>query len=107
MLGLMCEVYRSGSQDTTNGGVSEGVDHVVVVSDEFPLPEIFSPRPGMPAMRLEMRDVGFARFPVLVPLDCARDGRQGRYMFGGNFVWTSDSRWPFSGPVKIFDRAEW
>ena len=28
------------------------------------------------------------------------------YMFGGNFAYTSDSRFPSKAPIKIFDRVE-
>jgi len=71
------------------------------------MPDIFEATEDMPALRLETRDVGFARFPVLVPVDCPKDGRQGPYMFGGNFVYTSDSRFPSDTPIKVFDRREW
>ena len=28
------------------------------------------------------------------------------YMFGGNFIYSSDSRFPSKSPIKIFDRVE-
>jgi hypothetical protein len=107
MRGLMAGVYKNGTRECTNGGVTANVDHVVIVSDEYDMPDIFEATEDMPALRLETRDVGLARFPVLVPVDCPKDGRQGPYMFGGNFVYTSDSRFPSDTPIKVFDRREW
>lgn len=37
--------------------------------------------------------------PVLAP-----EGK--RPMFGGHFVYSSDSRFPFTAPLKVFDRFE-
>ena len=28
-------------------------------------------------------------------------------MFGGNFIYTSDSRFPFDAPIKVHDRVEY
>ncbi len=34
------------------------------------------------------------------------DGKPRSGMFGGNFITTSDSRWPMTGPIPVFDRFE-
>lgn len=34
------------------------------------------------------------------------DGKPKGGMFGGNFITTSDSRFPISGPIPVFDRFE-
>jgi hypothetical protein len=39
-----------------------------------------------------------------VPRDVLESGKW--YMFGGNFIYTSDSRFPTKEPIKIFDRVE-
>ena len=101
--GFSVSVYTDGS-DCTNGGISARHKTLMVVGkcDEFDMPQIFNFEDGDDnVMELRMRDVGFARFPIIVPLDY--DEKQ--YMFGGNFGWTSDSRFKGS-PIKIFDRYE-
>ncbi len=102
--GLMIDVYRAGGyRDCTNGGVSAKDNRVVMVSDEYEVSEIFETE-GRGILKLITRDVGFAKFPILVPLDAKKNGDP--YMFGGNFGWSGDSRFPVDTPVKIFDRRE-
>ncbi len=104
--GYLLFVYKSGDTDCTNGGVSSRHRMIRVVdrtNGELPLPEIVDLEGEEDCtMELRIRDVGFARYPIIVPLDY--DDKH--YMFGGNFAWTSDSRMPTDGPVKIFDRYE-
>lgn len=99
--GFLLFVYRNGS-DCTNRGISSKTDTVNVTSSEVELPEIFKVSEDE-HMKLIMRNVG-TPFPILVPKDAGPDGSP--YMFGGNFAYTSDSRFPFDAPVKIFDRKE-
>lgn len=111
MKGLMVSVYRSGgnsmfSGDCTNGGISSKHDNLVLVGDG--VAEIFEPRDGMPAIRLIKRKVMGMEFWIAAPLDAMTEGRAAGmpYMFGGNFLYCSDSRFPSDSPIKIFDRKE-
>ena len=40
-----------------------------------------------------------------MPGDIFKSGK--RPMFGGNFVYTSDERFPSEAPIKVFDRLEY
>ena len=40
-----------------------------------------------------------------MPGDIFKSGK--RPMFGGNFVYTSDDRFPSKAPIKVFDRLEY
>jgi hypothetical protein len=108
MKGLILEVYRSKGMDCTNGGVSATADELLLVGPG--VPEIFEPN-GRPVVRLKMSNGG-AGYCHLVPDLCAGKWTQ----FGGNFAYTSDSRFSeivekfvgheHGGPIKIHDRVE-
>ena len=110
MKGLSVSVYRNASNngyDCTNDGISSKHDQFVLIGDG--VPEIFTPTEEHPAIRLILRDVGrFGKFYIAAPLDAKFEGTNGGfpYMFGGNFLYSSDSRFPSDAPIKIFDRLE-
>lgn len=112
MKGLLISIYRTGAYgDCTNGGVSSKANKALVVGPG--IPEIFDAG-DRPVLRLEAnRGTGTAR---LVPV-----GETGWTMMGGNFGYTSDSRFSeavraiyqancpgadFYGAVPIHDRVE-
>lgn len=110
MKGLIINIYKSHShgkvEDFTNGGVTAKAEEALVIGDG--IPGIFEAH-GRPVLRLERnRGSGTAR---LVPAD-----ETGWTMFGGNFGYTSDSRFSeavraiydgdFYGAVPIHDRVE-
>ncbi|CCG43227.1 hypothetical protein [Magnetospirillum molischianum] len=98
--GMIASVYRDADGvDCTNGGISSKADRVLIVGEG--VPEIFAERSGMPTLLLVDRGPNLP--PALYPAD---DLRPGRFMFGGNFAYSSDSRWPTGKPIKIHDRAE-
>lgn len=43
--------------------------------------------------------------PIAVP-DDVNEGAGKCRMFGGNFLHTSDGRWPFPGPIAVHDRFD-
>ena len=104
--GFTLFVFRSDLGDSTNGGQSSKTDMLRVIDNtdgEVGLPGIVDTEGHEDVtMQLIIRDVGFARFPIIAPMDYD-SGKH--YMFGGNFAWTSDSRLT-GGPIKIFDRHE-
>lgn len=111
MKGLLVSVYRKCgnpmfSGDCTNGGISSKFGTLVLVGDD--VPEVLTPRDDMPAIRLIKRKVMGMEFWIAAPLDAKFEGQGGGfpYMFGGNFLYTSDSRFPSDAPIKIFDRKE-
>lgn len=110
MKGLRVSVYRNAEWgpgvDCTNGGISSKHNQFVLVGNG--MPEIFEPREDAPAIRLIKRRVMGMEFWIAAPLDADTDGRSAGspYMFGGNFIYTSDSRFPCREPIKVFDRKE-
>lgn len=112
--GLHVQVLRpAGMGDCTNGGVSSKFDHLILTGPG--IPGIFEPTPNCPEVRLcvEWPMAGLRRV-------CARpvgtDGKVeeggGCWMFGGNFVYSSDARFPEFGdagdhfPIPLHDRCE-
>jgi hypothetical protein len=108
MKGLSVSVYRKpDGYDCTNGGISSKHDEFVLVGDGVDGPS--EPREDAPAIRLIKRKVMGTAFWIAAPLDAEfEDGRAAGspYKFGGNFLYTSDSRFPSDAPIKIFDRKE-
>ena len=114
-MGMIVSVYRadtSGS-DCTNSGMTnscDGVDQLCLINVDGP----FTPDERRPAARLEAGPLGSVR---IVPA-CGKWLRwaTGNRMFGGNFAYTSDSRFSAAvkeitgadciGPVAIHDRYE-
>lgn len=98
--GLLCTVYRpSNMADCTNGGVSGRYHAVVLVGNDVEGPFEIEGRENVLQLIYRARHKDF----IAAPLEY---GKGKHYMFGGNFLYTSDSRWPVSYPVKIFDRLE-
>lgn len=91
--GLIVNVYRCSLGDCTNGGVSSTHDRVLLVGED--IPPVSESREDIPVVNLVRRTV-FGRERIQV-----ENG-----MFGGNFVYTSDSRFPSQYPIPVHDRTE-
>lgn len=114
-MGMIVSVFKNPLGDCTNGGISSNVTRLCIVNIEGP----FDPSDDMPAAILAPNQVGN---PVIKPAFCAmhKEGQpwevaQGWFMMGGNFAYTSDSRFNeavtkycpnFYGAVPIHDRQE-
>jgi hypothetical protein len=109
-MGLSVSVYRWGLGDCTNGGVSAGVGSLCVVN----VPGPFNPSPALPAFEL-VEGPGGRGHAILRPVEAKKPGMVGP-MFGGNFGYSSDSRFSEAiqkltgsrhyGAVSIHDRYE-
>jgi hypothetical protein len=112
-MGMIVSVYRDASDgyDCTNGGMTNsktGVSKLCIINVDGP----FKPTDDAPAASIEAGPLGSVR---IVPAN-NRWERAGNRMFGGNFAYTSDSRFrraveeitgaDFAGPVHIHDRFE-
>lgn len=97
MKGLLCFIYKHDNSDASNRGISHYHDKVILVGEG--IPEIFSPSETTPAVILENHYKDYWR---AIPAD--NDGKWP--MFGGCFIHTSDSRFPFSHPIALHDRYE-
>lgn len=96
--GLLVHVYRQRLGDCTNGGISSKFDSFILVGPG--IPEIFEAREEVPVLYLMKGSI--TGQPIAKP---SLDDKIW-WMFGGNFVYTSDSRFPSEQPIKIFDRRE-
>lgn len=93
MKGLMVNVYRSGQGDSTNGGVSSKSDALLLYGEG--VAEVFEHRPGLPVVKLIKRTI-FGKERIQAENN----------MFGGNFIYSSDSRFPSQYPIPVHDRVE-
>jgi hypothetical protein len=108
--GLLCSVYSSAT-NCSNGGISSRYKKVILTGSG--IPEIFTPNINCPEVVLQI-DEGQTGHELV----CRQDGEKGRmkalpvdhenkgYMFGGSFVYSSDSRFPACSPIPLFDRFE-
>ncbi len=98
--GLIIEVYRSTGIDCSNNGISEMFDNLTLIGDGIEGP--FEPNEERPAVT-----VAYIRnHPFLTACDSEGKPLPGHKMFGGNFAYTSDSRFPSDFPLGIHDRIE-
>ena len=102
-MGLRLDIFKSDRGDCSNRGVSSRCSSVTLVADESgnAIDGPDEPSDEAPAVRLANGPYGSRR---IVPVEL-----EGRHtMFGGAFVWSSDSR--FRGlseqPVQLHDRVE-
>lgn len=105
--GLVVSVFMDSNPDCTNNGISSRYTELLLVGDD--IPEIFDGE-GLPRVELNK---GYTEGTVFAaPTGATR----GEYMAGGNFLYTSDSRFSdavrkitgsaFVGAVPIHDRKE-
>lgn len=96
--GIPASTYRDNT-DCTNGGISSKHDRFVLTGGG--IAEVFEPTEDMPELRLTIRGTNHDHLccePAFIPT-----GRG--WMFGGNFLYSSDSRFP-EYPIAIHDRQE-
>jgi hypothetical protein len=98
---LSVSVYLFPLGECTNNGLSAGKKSLPLVGDIIEGAPVTVPE-GSDYLVLEYRE----RFNdyIAVPKSLRDAGKWP--MFGGNFAYTSDSRFPASAPIKIFDRVE-
>jgi len=95
--GLICHIYRSGLGECSNGGVSSKTDMVTLVGIGL---SPYEPTAECPAIKLVERN-GYAHAePVEQPVGLVGP------MFGGTFIYSSDSRFPGKYPIALHDRWE-
>jgi len=96
MTGLLCFVYRSNHQANLNGITG---DQVILCGAG--IPKIFDASEDCPAVVLERKSADYVCAKPQKALDA------GYYlMFGGNFIYTTDSRFPAQYPIPLHDRWE-
>ncbi len=108
--GMLVNVLRNTLGDCTAGGVSSKFATMLLVGEG--VPEIFAEHHEMPTLVLVKRILKWNADGTSQPYFHAEPKDQhdaGKWlMFGGNFVWTSDSRFRelVGGPIAVHDRCE-
>jgi hypothetical protein len=103
--GLPVYVYRSSLGDCTNRGISSDKEELILTRWEsgghmINCPQLFSGDETNSVQIIENVPGHHCAIPFVHP-----EGTIGP-MFGGNFLYTSDSRFPLMYPVPIHDRFE-
>jgi len=99
--GLLVSIYLFPLGDATNNGLSAGKKTLLLAGDGIKnVP--FDTEEDQDYLVCEYRP----RFKdyIATPKSLKDSGK--RPMFGGNFAYTSDDRFPTEAPIKIFDRVE-
>lgn len=102
----MVQIYRNCMGDCTNGGVSSNFNTALLFRDEISADAAAKMGAGRVAiLRLETKPtIGSEPYLRAVPM-----GERRWVMFGGNFIWSSDSRFRqevSERPLPIHDRIE-
>lgn len=103
--GMRVSILRNAEFDCTNGGISSTHTCLTLVGEG--VPQIFEVGENEPY--LELGTIIF-RGETSYHAKSMNDGKENKHhMFGGNFCYSSDSRFSeigFSGGLKIHDRVE-
>jgi hypothetical protein len=109
-MGMTVSVFRWDLGDCTNNGVSAVAGSLCVVNVSGP----FNPSPALPAVEL-VEGPGGRGHAIIRPVEAKKPGMVGA-MFGGNFGYSSDSRFSEAvqkltgsrhyGAMAIHDRYE-
>ena len=92
-------VFRNSLGDATNWGLTSREDVITLHYGEINPDEV-----GDDDLVLIERVLWGEQHNYCMPGDIFKSGRCP--MFGGNFVYTSDDRFPSDAPIKVFDRLE-
>ena len=99
-------VLRSSLGDCTNGGISAEYQRLSLITEDG-WDDVPDDDPRL--LKLISRDFHGRKAPYLVAVPVNPGLPAGKTigpMFGGNFIWTSDSRFPGDYPIPIHDRWE-
>lgn len=109
MKGLLVWVYRNNSfGDCSANGISSRHDSFILCGED--VDEIFEVKDCTPALMLVKRELQHTNdkkgeyYIHAVPVINGKLKING--MFGGNFVYSNDSRFPSYSPIPIHDRFE-
>lgn len=95
-------VYKNSLGDCTNNGLTSKHDRLMLCYGDLNQEEI-NELPEDSLILIE-RVLWGKPAPYAVPVEIYKSGRHS--MAGGNFVYTSDSRFPGSAPLSVHDRVE-
>ena len=104
LMGLVCHVLKpaGGFPNCSNGGISSIYDEVTLVGGG--VPELFEATEDAPAVMLCHRALPRCDTMHMYAKPLALGNQWS--MFGGCFIYTSDSRFPAEYPIPLHDRVE-
>lgn len=102
MKGMLVEILK-GQYESTNNGVSSFNKEALLVGEG--VAQVFDEDPKRPTLKLVKRNIFGKEYLHAEPVQTTTPGWVG-WMAGGNFIWSSDSRFPNDYPIAIHDRQE-
>jgi hypothetical protein len=100
MKAMLTFVLRSTLGDCTANGLTSREDKILLTSEDGTITGPFETKDGVDYLVLKRR----GDYMYAVPKSVIDEGVHS--MFGGNFVHTSDSRFPNQYPIPVHDRVE-
>jgi hypothetical protein len=100
--GLIVYVYKMPDCDCTNKGISHDKTQLLLIGEG--IPEIFEGDETNTVV-LVKRNLCGKEYLHVEPINYDENNKPW-FMAGGNFVYTSDSRFPNKYPISIHDRVE-
>ena len=97
--GLLVSVYKDNMGDSTLNGISSKCDTMILIGED--IPELFEGDENN-TLILVKRTLFGKEYLHAEPIK----NNGFNWMFGGNFIYTSDSRFPNKYPIAIHDRHE-
>lgn len=102
--GLIADIYRNSHYKQVNEplNILKDCTSCVVVGDG--IDRVFEPTDSKPEVHIKTKNVSGRDYVYAVPA-----GHDGKWlMFGGNFIWSSDSRFRelSTQPIPLHDRVE-
>jgi hypothetical protein len=101
--GLTAKVLRAADRPIGSGLLSDQYPHFVLIGDGIDAP--FSPTAEMPALRF-VREQRFGQQWTVYAEPFIGGGNLG-FAFGGNWLWSGDSRFPADHPIRIHDQPHY
>lgn len=104
MNGLLVNIFESKSSgNCSNGGISANAKNVILIDCDC---DIFSTNENTPAVKIVKRKLMHDNeYLTAYPVD-DKGNPITSGMFGGSFIYSSDSRFPARYPVPLHDRFE-
>jgi len=103
MKGLLVKIVKE--YNCSNNGISARYDRAILVGPE--VAKVSDNLKGdLPIVRIENHYKNYYRAVVVYDPSGRETAHLCGGMFGGNFIYSSDSRFPFDHPVKLHDRYE-
>ena len=98
---LTVKVYKHASGDFTNGGISSRYDYLYLYIDG----KVGNTEVDPTDERIIIIKRGSGNYMYAEPIN-DKNKREVNYMMGGNWIYSSDGRYPVDYPLPLHDRSE-